>query len=215
MKFVCSESMLRRLPRYYRCARALLGQDVLRISSAELADLMGIGPSQIRQDFRLIGGVGQQGYGYNVKDLYSRLGDLMGLNKMKNAVLVCDSRLGDVLLELGLLRVRGVNVRCCFGESVREKGVEERPLEEFDAYCAENDVALLILALDKGKAQRFAEHAAECGVRGVLNLSDCDVRLESVPVENLALSDRLMALSCSMKFREELEKESAEEQGNI
>lgn len=52
--------------------RELIGADILRISSSELAGRMKLTPSQIRQDFSYLGGVGQQGYGYNVKDLIRR-----------------------------------------------------------------------------------------------------------------------------------------------
>ena len=64
-----SLSVIKRLPRYYRFLGDLLSRDVTRISSRELASLMQLTASQIRQDLNCFGGFGQQGYGYNVAAL--------------------------------------------------------------------------------------------------------------------------------------------------
>ena len=70
-KTTVPSAVIRRLPRYHRCLGDLLRMDKLRISSAELADIMDVTASQIRQDLNCFGGFGQQGYGYNVKFLYN------------------------------------------------------------------------------------------------------------------------------------------------
>ena len=61
-----SKAVIRRLPRYYRYLEELKNQGVERISSQELADMMHVTASQIRQDLNHFGGFGQQGYGYKV-----------------------------------------------------------------------------------------------------------------------------------------------------
>ena len=65
-----SQAIIKRLPRYYRYLGELLSQDVERISSNDFSKLMGVTASQVRQDLNNFGGFGQQGYGYNVKNLY-------------------------------------------------------------------------------------------------------------------------------------------------
>ena len=69
-----SNSVIRRLPRYYRFLGELLNQDIQKISSRELSEKMRLTASQIRQDLNCFGGFGQQGYGYNVRYLYSEIG---------------------------------------------------------------------------------------------------------------------------------------------
>ena len=61
-----SISVIKRLPRYYRFLENLKDNGIVRISSKELAERMGLTASQIRHDFNCFGGFGQQGYGYNV-----------------------------------------------------------------------------------------------------------------------------------------------------
>ena len=56
-------SIIKRLPRYYRFLQSLKDNGIVRISSKELADRMGLTASQIRHDFNSFGGFGQQGYG--------------------------------------------------------------------------------------------------------------------------------------------------------
>ena len=59
-----SISVIKRLPRYYRFLQSLKENGIVRISSKELANRMGLTASQIRHDFNCFGGFGQQGYGY-------------------------------------------------------------------------------------------------------------------------------------------------------
>ena len=68
-----SKAVISRLPRYYRYLGELLEDGVERISSNDLSTRMKVTASQIRQDLNNFGGFGQQGYGYNVKYLYTEI----------------------------------------------------------------------------------------------------------------------------------------------
>ena len=72
-----SRAVIRRLPRYYRYLGELLENGVERISSNDLSKRMKVTASQIRQDLNNFGGFGQQGYGYNVKYLYTEIGKIL------------------------------------------------------------------------------------------------------------------------------------------
>ena len=76
-KNTVSNSVIRRLPRYYRFLGELEKMNIVRISSRELSEKMRLTASQIRQDFNCFGGFGQQGYGYNVKELREKIGDIL------------------------------------------------------------------------------------------------------------------------------------------
>ena len=69
-----SMAVIRRLPKYYRYLENLLNKEIYRISSKELSRIIGFTASQIRQDLNCFGGFGQQGYGYNVEELYKEIG---------------------------------------------------------------------------------------------------------------------------------------------
>ncbi len=50
-----STAVIKRLPKYYRYLGDLLEDDVVRISSKELSQRMGVTASQIRQDLNNVG----------------------------------------------------------------------------------------------------------------------------------------------------------------
>ncbi len=83
-----SEAVIKRLPKYYRQIKALDDAKVERVSSSTLADLLGITASQVRQDFYNFGGFGQQGYGYDVKNLKKEIASILGLDQEYNVIIV-------------------------------------------------------------------------------------------------------------------------------
>ena len=75
-----SDAVIRRLPRYYRQLTDLYHRGIVRTSSHSLGQEMNITASQIRQDFSCFGEFGQQGYGYNVEELRSEIGHILGVD---------------------------------------------------------------------------------------------------------------------------------------
>ena len=87
-KPLISAPVIKRLPRYYRFLGELENQGFTRISSRELSEKMGLTASQIRQDLNCFGGFGQQGYGYNVKELHKAIGEILGINAGNRTILI-------------------------------------------------------------------------------------------------------------------------------
>ena len=92
-----SNSVIRRLPRYYRFLGELEDQLISKISSRELSERMHITASQIRQDLNCFGGFGQQGYGYNVSELRKEIGRILGVDKHRKTILIGAGNLGTAL----------------------------------------------------------------------------------------------------------------------
>ena len=89
-----SKAVISRLPRYYRYLGELLEDGVERISSGELSAKMKVTASQIRQDLNNFGGFGQQGYGYNVKYLYTEIAKILGLDRPHGLIIIGAGNLG-------------------------------------------------------------------------------------------------------------------------
>ena len=96
-----SKAVIKRLPRYYRYLGELMESGVERISSNELSSKMKVTASQIRQDLNNFGGFGQQGYGYNVKHLYTEIGKILGLDKNHNVIILGAGNLGQAIANYG------------------------------------------------------------------------------------------------------------------
>ena len=93
-----SDAVVRRLPRYYRYLDDLHSKGIVRISSSSLGERMGITASQIRQDLSCFGEFGQQGYGYNILELRTEIGHILGVDEQHRLVVVGAGHLGHALL---------------------------------------------------------------------------------------------------------------------
>ncbi|WP_242985310.1 redox-sensing transcriptional repressor Rex [Vallitalea okinawensis] len=200
-----SIAVIRRLPRYYRYLGDLLSKDVVRISSRELSERMGITASQIRQDLNNFGGFGQQGYGYNVEFLYEEIGKILGLDKNYSVIIVGAGNLGQALANYAKFDKRGFTVKGLFdvnprlvGMSIRE--IEIKDIDEMEQFVRENDIDIAILTLPRTKAISVANDLVDWGIEAIWNFAPIDLNLpEHVTVENVHLLDSLMTLSYNLK----------------
>ena len=63
-------------------------KNVERISSYEIAELMDVTPSQVRQDFALYGTFGMQGYGFHVRTMRDELLRILGVDRGYRVILL-------------------------------------------------------------------------------------------------------------------------------
>ncbi len=196
-----SDAVIKRLPRYYRYLRELLAHGKTRISSAELAEIMNVTASQIRQDLNCFGGFGQQGYGYNVEKLYAQILDILGANNKYSAVIIGAGHLGRAIVRSPMFERRGVKVIAMFdnnpaiiGDAV--SGVLIYPYSQLYDYCASHKVDIAVLTLPKECAAEALHTIEEAGVPGVWNFTsnELDLKQKTAIVENVHLGDSLMTL---------------------
>lgn len=202
-----SQAVIRRMPRYYRYLGELIDQGVERISSNELSQRMKVTASQIRQDLNNFGGFGQQGYGYNVKYLYSEIGKILGLDRQHNIIVIGAGNLGQALANYVNFEKRGFLITALFdvnptlaGVSVR--GIEIHLMDELEDYIKNNKVDIAALTMPKTKAEECANRLVDLGIKAIWNFAHLDLELpEDVVVENVHLSDSLMQLSYNIVGR--------------
>ena len=205
-----SSAVIRRLPRYHRCLGELLRSGKLRISSAELSVIMDVTASQIRQDLNCFGGFGQQGYGYNIKFLYNKISELLGVDEGYNAVIIGAGKLGRALAATHMFERRGVNRLAMFDVDpavigTRIYDVPVYSIEELGKFCRENNVHIGVLTVPKEAAYEVTNVIVEAGVKGIWNFANMELRLDNpdVIVENIHLGDSLMTLCYEIKTANE------------
>lgn len=204
-----SITVIRRLPKYHRYLGELISKGVNRISSQELSNLTGFTASQIRQDLNNFGGFGQQGYGYNVEDLFKELGKILGLDKKYNAVIVGAGNLGQAIANYKGFEDAGFKVLSLFDKNPKVIGLKIRDIEilDFDTireYIADNNVEIGIITTPKESAQEIADIYIKAGIKGIWNFAPTDlVHPENVVVENVRLNESLFILSYFLKDLEE------------
>ena len=196
-----SNSVIRRLPRYYRFLGDLLANGIDKISSKELSQRMNLTASQIRQDLNCFGGFGQQGYGYNVELLHKKIGTILGLDRGFKTIIIGAGHLGHALANHSNFEKRGFKMVGIFDSNPKLTGtmVGNMPVKNYDdlpdfVKSEKPDVA--ILTIPKSAADRVAADVIELGIKGIWNFSYGELKVpEGVAVENVHLSDSLMTLS--------------------
>lgn len=199
-----SRAVISRLPRYYRYLGDLLEAGVERSSSSDLSKKMHVTASQIRQDLNNFGGFGQQGYGYNVKYLYTEIGKILGLDRSHNFIIIGAGNLGQALANYASFERSGFILKSLFDvnprlEGVTIRGIPVRMVDELEDFLKNNDIEIAALTLPKSKAIEVADILVDNGVKGIWNFAHTDLSLpKDVVVENVHLSDTLMKLSYNL-----------------
>ena len=197
-----SISVIKRLPRYYRFLGELKENGIVRISSKDLSEKMGFTASQIRQDLNCFGGFGQQGYGYNIESLYNEIGNILGVNNTRKAILIGAGNLGKAVALHMSFEQRGFNIIGVFDRNKALSGQILRglPIRNTDGlynFCKDNSPTVAILCIPSVAAKELAPQLVELGIKGFWNFSHYDISADypDVAVENVHLSDSLMTLS--------------------
>ena len=196
-----SASVIKRLPRYYRFLGELQAQGVQRISSKELAQKMQTTASQVRQDFNCFGGFGQQGFGYNVRQLYAEIEQILGLNHRYKTILIGAGNLGRAVALHMNFEERGFELTAVFDKNPFLKGQTIRGItiqsdDKIEEFCAENQVKVAILCIPKISVEKIAERLYRLGIKCYWNFShyDLSAKYNDVVVQNVHMSDSLMIL---------------------
>ena len=201
-----SPSVIKRLPRYYRFLGELKKQQISRISSGELAGLMNLTASQIRQDLNCFAAFGQQGYGYNVDFLYAGIGEILGLNPPTKAIILGVGKLGVTVAEnmnfekYGFTLVGAFDIdSAIIGKKVA--GLEVAGLNTIEDFCRQHNPKAAFMCVPSNAAPDLSEKLISLGVTGFWNFSHYDIGIKhpEVSVENVHFGDTLMRLSYKIK----------------
>ena len=196
-----SPVVVKRLPRYYRYLDELLKKNIKRISSTELSEKMGVTASQIRQDLNCFGGFGQQGYGYNVEMLHSKIANILGLDRNYKMIIVGAGHLGYALANYGNFQKRGFELVGMYDVNkdvigTQIAGVTVEDYADIAKSLSKNNADIAILTVPKSVVVSVADEITKNGIRAILNFTSIELDLPcDIKVENVHISDTLMTLS--------------------
>ncbi len=201
-----SKTVIKRLPRYYRYLSELLKDGVERISSGELSDKMQVTASQIRQDLNNFGGFGQQGYGYNVKYLYCKIGAILGLNQEKNMIIIGAGNLGKALSNYSGFEKHSFKTLALFdvdnGKIDTKRHIPIYSMDTLADFLEENVVDIAAITVPKDFAADTAKVIIDHGIKAIWNFAQVDldsILPDDVVVQNVHLIESLMELSYNLE----------------
>lgn len=203
-----SMAVIKRLPKYHRYLNELMKNDVDRISSKELGEKIGFTASQIRQDLNCFGDFGQQGYGYNIRDLYYQISTILGLNTKYNTIIVGAGNIGQAIANYRFEKL-GIELTGIFdsspdliGKQIRDITIQDT--EKIKEHIEENDTDIGVICVPRANAQRVCDVMTSNGVKAIWNFAPVDLNVpEDVTVENVHLSESLMTLIYLLHTRQE------------
>ena len=198
-----SLAVVKRLPKYYRYLGMIEQKGIIRVSSQELSSITGLTASQIRQDLNHFGGFGQQGYGYNVKELKSEIEKIMGINKSYKAIILGCGNIGKAIMNYRGFKSSGFNIVDVFdhGKKVGTKisDYEIKDIDKIEEYLKEKKPEIAVIALPTEVAQDVCDKLVDGGIKGIWNFASLDLKLpKNVVLENVHLDESLYTLTYYM-----------------
>lgn len=196
-----SMTVVKRLPKYYQYLSDLDEKNVEKISSKELAEIMGLTASQIRQDLNSFGAYGQQGYGYKVQELKNAIKDILGLSVKYNCIIIGSGNLGHAIANYERFKKEGILIKAMFDVDVNRVGqmvgdLQVYHMDDIDAFAAQHDIDICILSVPREVGQKIADHVVGLGIKGILNFVPLDLTVpDDVVVENVNITDSLFTLT--------------------
>ena len=194
-----SDNVIQRLPKYYRCLQELTSKNVQRVSSRAISESLKITASQVRQDFSLFGGFGQQGYGYDTEYLKNCIRDILGLNDTHNAIVIGGGRIGQALVNYKGFSGENINIRAVFDLQTEHIKVSEEievlKVDKLGDYLKENVIDIAIICVQKDDAEKVAQSVINYGIKAIWNFAPIDLDFgNSAVCENINMSESLMRL---------------------
>jgi len=196
-----SDSTISRLSRYYRTLGRLIDQKVKTVSSDEIAEIDGVTSAQVRKDLSFFGTFGKRGLGYNTIDLQNNIGNILGLFKKWNVVLIGAGNIGRALVDYEEFRKQGFLIKLVLDNDTEKIGkviheLEIQPFSEAAQLIKKNKIQIAIVAVPANVAQNVVDKLTDAGIKAILNFAPLSLKVpKDVVIKNENMSIELEALS--------------------
>jgi len=201
MKKRISESTIHRLSLYYRALSLLEKENVVTVSSKELAKREKLTPAQVRKDLSFFGSFGTRGLGYQVAELRSRMSHILGINRDWRVALIGIGNIGSALVSYKEFARQGFHIVKLFDNDKRKigsnhKGIIVSDIKDLEKELKEDNIEIVIVAVPATVAQYIVDDVVAAGVKAILNFAPINLRVPpEVCLRNENMSMELEYLS--------------------
>ncbi len=186
---------LERLPLYYKALQILDDNEVVLVSTIELAKMLNMKSETIRKDLSSVGNFGLKGVGYEVLKLKFKLGQILGLNNYWRLAIIGVGNFGAALAKYEKITDWGFIVAALFdidekkfGEEIN--GVRIYDFKKFVSISRRKLIDIGVIAVPDDAAQNVADTLIEAGVKGIWNFTATTI---NAPKEIKVVDENLMA----------------------
>lgn len=176
----------------------------LHISSAVVAEALGLDPVLTRKDLAMVGVPGKPRRGYPAKDLLEAINHALGWDNTTDAILVGAGSLGHALLGYSGFEEQNLSISLAFDanpELIGQKlhGIKVCPMEDLPRIVKRLKIKIAILTVPNSAAQECTDQLVAAGICGILNFTTVQVSVpEDVLVQNVDIAQSLAVLSHSI-----------------
>lgn len=197
--------VLERLMLYHRFLSERKGRNGLgTVTSAQIAEVLDVDPTQVRKDLGSIGLRGRGRVGFDAEDVVSTVRQVLGFDHTHLAILVGAGHLGGALIAYKGFAQYGLRIVAAFDSDPSKTGQELagcpiRHTRSMTAFIKRHQIRMAILSVPAKTAQKVADRLVAAGVKAIWNFAP--VRL-SMPkgtcVRNEHISLGLSHLACRL-----------------
>ena len=195
---------IRRYPIYLREIRAMIASGALHVSSAVLAEKLGLDPVLTRKDLAMAGVSGRPLRGYPAKALEEAINRALGWDNVIDAALVGVGSLGQALLGYSGFEEQNLSIAVAFDTdpgltNLTIRKVKVRPTTDLPRLVKRLNIRLGILTVPSTAAQECADLMVRSGIVGIWNFTNVQLSVpKGVTVQNVDLAQSLAVLSHSI-----------------
>lgn len=195
---------IRRYPVYLRHIRAMIAQGETNVSSAVLAQMLGLDPVLARKDLAMAGVHGRPRRGYPAKELAAAIMRALGWDNATDAALVGVGSLGRALLGYSGFREQNLSIAVAFDTDPAKigsviHGVKVRDIAEMPRVLKRMKLKIAIVTVPGTAAQECVDALVNAGIAGIMNFSPVVLSVpDGVVVQNVDLAQPLAVLSHSI-----------------
>jgi redox-sensing transcriptional repressor len=174
------------------------------VSSKELAKREKLTPAQVRKDLSFFGSFGTRGLGYPVNELKSRIGKILGLDRVWNVALIGVGNIGSALVGYKEFQRQGFDIKLIFDNDQRKigsnhKGIQVSDIKNLEHDLKENNVDIVIIAVPSTVAQYIVDDVVKAGIKAILNFAPINLKVPpDVHLRNENMSVELEFLSFAL-----------------
>lgn len=168
------KAVVRRLSLYARALQRLEGGASEKVSSEDLANMLGYKAAQVRKDLAYFGQFGTPGFGYQVASLRAEIKRILGADREFLVAVVGVGNLGSALLSYGGFLKQGYRIVCGFDidpeqTHAREGAVRVHHVRDLEKKIKELRIDIVILAVPPDAVQAIADRCVAASILGILN----------------------------------------------
>lgn len=173
-----------RLSAYRRVLLNCLTKGRDHIFSHDLAKLLYITAVQVRRDVMLIGNTGMHKNGYNVKELVTRIGEVLDSKEGQKVAVVGFGYLGKAITGYFAGKRSKLNVLASFDINPKKigakvKGVRCFHFSHLKTIIRNKKITIAILTVPPDVAPEVTNRLVEAGIKGILNFTTVPLNVPS------------------------------------